>query len=151
MKRFTYIFLFLITPLLVFTQNSKEIFKLEFSKLNTKRLLVTQNQNNNYVFKSYNKEKQDIQKCKWKVELNKNKILKLILEIENVMENKIKKSEGYFYKINRKKNKIIVIFKKSKCTSDHKIYYFQKDCNKEFIIKMNITECQKLIFSLRNK
>ena len=44
MKRFTLIFLFLITPLLVFTQNSKEIFKLEFSKFNTKRLIVTQNQ-----------------------------------------------------------------------------------------------------------
>ena len=32
MKHFTFIFLFLITPFLVFTQNSKEIFKLEFSK-----------------------------------------------------------------------------------------------------------------------
>ena len=75
MKRFTLIFLFLITPLLVFTQNSKEIFKLEFSKFNTKRLIVTQNQKNNYVFSSYNEEKKDIQKCKWKVELDKIKYL----------------------------------------------------------------------------
>ena len=65
--------------MLVFTQNSKEIFKLEFSKFNTKRLIVTQNQKNNYVFSSYNEEQKDIQKCKWKVKLDKNKILKLIL------------------------------------------------------------------------
>jgi hypothetical protein len=71
MKRFTFIFLIVITPFLVFTQNSKEIFKLEFSKFNTKRLIVTQNQNNNYVFSSYNEERKDIQNCKWKVELDK--------------------------------------------------------------------------------
>ena len=104
MKQFTFIFLFLITPFLVFTQNSKEIFKLEFSKFNTKRLIVTQNQNNNYVFSSYNVEREDIQKCKWKVELDKKKTLKLILELENVMENKTKNYEGNFYKINRQKD-----------------------------------------------
>ena len=151
MKRFTFIFLFLITPFIVFTQNSKEIFKLEFSKFNTKRLIVTQNQNNNYVFSSYNEEREDIQKCKWKVELDKKKTLKLILELENVMENKTKNSEGNFYKIIRQKDKIKLIFKNSKCTSEHKLYYFQKECNKEYIMKMSITEYKKLIFSLRNK
>lgn len=97
------------------------------------------------------REREDIQKCKWKVELDKKKTLKLILELENVMENKTKNSEGNFYKIIRKKDKIKLIFKNSKCTSEHKLYYFQKDCNKEFIMKMSITEYKKLIFSLRNK
>ena len=67
------------------------------------------------------------------------------------MENKTKNSEGNFYKIIRQKDKIKLIFKNSKCTSEHKLYYFQKDCNKEFIMKMSITEYKKLIFSLRNK
>ena len=151
MKQFIIIFLFLTTPFLVFTQNYKEIFKVEFSEFNNKRLIVTQNQNNNYIFSSYNKEKQDIQNCNWKVELDKKKILKLTHEIESVIENKTKISEGYFYKIFRKKDKIKLIFKNSKCTSEHKLYYFQKDCNKEFTMKMSITEYKKLIFSLRHK
>ena len=92
------------------------------------------------------REREDIQKCKWKVELDKKKTLKLILELENVMENKTKNSEGNFYKIIRKNEKNKTDFQKIKLTSEHKLYYFQKDCNKEFIMKMSITEYKKFIY-----
>jgi hypothetical protein len=49
--------------------------------------------------------------------------------------------ENSVFKIAHKKNRIKVQIKNTKCTSEHKVYYFQQSCKRElsFIILPNET------------
>ena len=48
-------------------------------------------------------------------------------------------------------DEIKLIFKNSKCSDKHKLHYFQKDCNRNFVIEMKVIECEKLLYNLNNK
>ena len=47
----------------------QEIFVLDFSKSNSKKFIVLEI-NDQYIFKSFNKENKEVQRCKWKITLN---------------------------------------------------------------------------------
>jgi len=111
----------------------------------SKKLLVSKDKDF-FTFTAYNKRSNDVQSCEWKQKLNHQQINILKksfknLENKDVIENKL-------FKITKKKNKIVLIFKRSTCNADHKLYYFQKDCNKEFKIVLPKYKFQEIIENL---
>jgi hypothetical protein len=111
----------------------------------SKKLLVSKDKDF-FIFTAYNKKSNDVQSCEWKQKLNHQQINILKksfknLENKDVIENKL-------FKITKKKNKIVLIFKRSTCNADHKLYYFQKDCNKEFKIVLPKYKFQEIIENL---
>ena len=151
MKRFT----LLMTILIYFSSNlisqeiKEEIFFLNFSKSNSKKFIVLK-KNNQYVFKAINKEGKEVQSCKWRTTLNKQQVKKLENSIILLIEKKEKEEDNHLYKLTRKKDEIKLTFKNSKCSAKHKLHYFQKDCNRNFIMKMKIIEAKKLLYSLND-
>ena len=146
MKRFTLLMSILIycSSNLISQEIKEEIFSLNFSKYNSKKFIVLK-RNNQYIFKSINKEGTEVQNCQWKTTLNEQQIKKLENSIVLLIENKKKKEENHLYKLTRKRDEIELFFKNSKCSAKHKLYYFQKDCNRNFIMKMKIIEAKKLL------
>ena len=132
---------------LISQQIEGEIFSRNFSKSNSKKFIVLK-KNNQYVFKAINKEGKEVQSCKWKKTLNEKQIEKLENSIVLLIENKKKKEENHLYKLTRKRGEIEFIFKDSKCSAKHKLHYFQKDCNRNFIMRMKIIEAKKLLSNL---
>ena len=67
--------------------------------------------------------------------------------LESIEE--IKLVENSVFKIKKKKGKIAITVKNTKCTSEHKLYKFQKKCNRElkFVIKNN--NIQKILADLK--
>ena len=111
----------------------------------SKKLLVSKDKDF-LIFTAYNKKSNDVQSCEWKQKLNHQQINILKksfknLENKDVIENKL-------FKITKKKNKIVLIFKRSTCNADHKLYYFQKDCNKDFKIILPKYKFQEIIENL---
>ena len=128
----------------------QEIFVLDFSQSNSKKFIVLE-RNNQYIFKAINKEKREIHRCKWNVTLNKKQIEDFKNSLELLIENNEKEDEDYLYKLIRKKDEIKLLFKNSKCSAEHKLYYFQKDCNRNFVIKMKVIEGERLLYNLNNQ
>jgi len=122
----------------------KEIFTLNFSDSNTKKLIVSK-KNNQYIFKAYNNNS-EIQSCKWVTKINNKQASKLKESITFLIKNR--KYENHSFKLIKKKSKIILIFKESRCISKHKLYYFQKDCQREFKISLPIQDFEKLCSKL---
>ena len=143
----------LLSIIIFYSSNSisqdleQEIFVLDFSKSNSKKFIVLEI-NNQYIFKAINKEKKEVQSCEWKKALNIQQIEKLKNSLELLIENNEKEDENHLYKLIRKKDEIKFLFKNSKCLAKHKIYYFQKDCNRNFVMKMKIIEIEKLLYNL---
>ena len=153
MKRFTLLMSILIycSSNLISQEIKEEIFFLNFSKSNSKKFIVLK-RNNQYIFKAINKEGTEVQSCQWKTTLNEQQIEKLENSIVLLIENKKKEEENHLYKLTRKKDEIKLIFKNPKCSAKHKLYYFQKDCNRNFVMKMKIIEVEKLLYNLnKNK
>ena len=127
----------------------QEIFVLDFSKSNSKKFIVLEI-NDQYIFKAINKEKREVQRCKWKIILNNKQIKELQKSLELLLENDKKKYKSHLYELIRQKDDIKLLFKNSKCSSEHKKYYFQKDCNRNFVIKMKAIEFERLLYNLNN-
>ena len=128
----------------------QEIFVLDFSKSNSKKFIVLEI-NDQYIFKAFNKENKEVQRCKWKITLNNKQIKELQKSLELLLENHKKEDESHLYELIRKKDAIKLLFKNSKCSAEHKTYYFQKDCNRNFVIKMKAIEFEKLLYNLNKK
>jgi len=150
MKRFTLLMSILIycSSNLISQEIKEEIFFLNFSKSNSKKFIVLK-KNNQYIFKATNKEGEEVQSCKWRKTLNKQQVEKIKNSIILLIENK-QKEDNHLYKLTRKKDEIKLTFKHSRCSAKHKLHYFQKDCNRNFIMKMKITEAKKLLYSLND-
>ena len=128
----------------------QKIFVLDFTKSNSKKFIVIK-KNNQYIFKAINKEKREVQSCEWKITLNNQQLEKLKNSLELLIANNEKEDENHLYKLIRKKDEIKFLFKNSKCLAKHKIYYFQKDCNRNFVIKMKVIEGERLLYNLNNQ
>ena len=92
-----------------------------------------------------------MQTCTWEVKLNENQTQKLVSEIENLLSDNNYTSENYLFNIKQNKKYMKLIFKNSRCISEHQLYYLQKDCNRIFTIKMKKKEFRKLLQKLKTK
>ena len=146
------LFFSFINPMMSFSQNKKEtnIYTLDFSQENNKKFTVSKSKKN-FIFRTFNKKKKEVQTCKWEVKLNENQTQKIVLEIENLLSDNNYTSDNYLFNIKQNKKYMKLIFKNSSCIAEHKLYYLQKDCNRSFIIKMEKKEFKKLFQNLQMK
>ena len=144
---FTFIILF---SALSQSKKEKTLYKLDFSEENKKKFIVSK-YNEDFIFRTYNKKKKEVETCKWEVKINYTKTLKLITEIEQILSDPDYTSDNYLFNIKQNKKYIKLMFKNSSCISEHKLYYFQKDCDRSFIIKMKKEEFEQMLHNLKIK
>lgn len=153
MKNLSLILIFtFIIPFSALSQSKKEktLYKLDFSEENNKKFIVSK-YNEDFIFRTYNKKKKEVETCKWEVKINYTKTLKLITEIEQILSDPDYTSDNYLFNIKQNKKYIKLMFKNSSCISEHKLYYFQKDCDRSFIIKMKKEEFEQMLHNLKIK
>ncbi len=117
----------------VFSQSvtTRKIVAFETLEKNSKIIQIskrTQGENDSYVLKAENKTSKEYVSCKWKTEISINELAlfgKMLKEL-NIGDS----YESNLFDLDFKKNKIKVKFKKTKCISDHKVFYFQESCKR---------------------
>ncbi len=114
-----------ITSINTLERNSKKIFF--FKQAN--------NNNTSFLLKAMNESSKDFTKCKWITSLTHSE-LSLFVNKLDLLENGVDFDCSSF-RINYRKNKVVINIHDTKCTSEHKTFYFQESCNR------------KLTFSLR--
>jgi hypothetical protein len=117
----------------VFSQSviTSKIVAFETLEKNSKIIQIAkriQGESVSYILKAENKTSKDYISCKWRTEIFINELAlfaKMLKEL-NVGDS----YESNLFGLEFKKNKIKVKFKKTKCISDHKTFYFQESCNR---------------------
>ena len=110
---------------------TRKIFAFETLERNSKTIQIskqTQDEGFSYILIAENETSKDYVSCKWKTEISINELAlfaKMIKEL-NVGDS----YESNLFDLDFKKNKIKVKFKKTKCISDHKVFYFQESCKR---------------------
>ena len=129
------------TTALLSQENKIEIItSFETSEKNAKTIILTKEEKSNSInfgVIAENKSNKDYTKCKWVTSITIKQLDFLLNSLESIEE--IKLVENSVFKIKKKKGKIAITVKNTKCTSEHKLYKFQKKCNRElkFVIKNN--------------
>lgn len=129
----------LILTFSVFSQSvtTTKIVAFQTLENNSKSIEIAkliQDERESYVLKAKNETSKDYVSCKWKTEISINE---LTLFAEMLKELNLGDSyESNLFDLYSRKNKVKVKFKKTKCISDHKVFYFQESCNRSlnFII-----------------
>jgi hypothetical protein len=121
---------------------TKDVLRINTHERNSKNILFekkTSVDDISFVLKAENQSTKDFTKCKWITLLSAEELIDFLDVLENIdigssVENSV-------FKIAHKKNRIKVQIKNTKCTSEHKVYYFQQSCKRElsFIILPNET------------
>ena len=139
------------TTALLSQENKIEIItSFETSEKNAKTIIVAKEEKSNSInfgVIAENKSTKEYTKCKWVTSITLKQLDFLLNSLESIEE--IKLVENSVFKIKKKKGKIAINVKNTKCTSEHKLYKFQKKCNRElkFVIKNN--NIQKIITDLK--
>ena len=126
---------------------TRKIFAFETLERNSKTIQIskqTQDEGFKYFIIAENEASKDYVSCKWKTEIS---ISGLALFTKMLKELSIGDSyESNLFDLDCNKNKVKVKFKKTKCISDHKTFYFQESCNRSLnfvIYKKQIEEIVK--------
>ena len=129
------------TSVLLSQENKIEIItSFETSEKNAKTIILAKEEKSNSInfgVIAENKSTKEYTKCKWVASITLKQLDFLMNSLESIEE--IKLVENSVFKIKKKKGKIAITVKNTKCTSEHKLYKFQKKCNRElkFVIKNN--------------
>lgn len=152
MKKLILPLLAIFSSVVLFAQGitTKEIISIDTYGKNVKTILFEKKTSENsisFALKAENKSSKDFAKCKWITSLSKEELMCFVdaledFEVASSLENSL---FNFIYK----KNKIKIQIKDTKCTSEHKVYYFQKSCNRalSFIILAN--EIPEIISGLK--
>ncbi len=139
---------------LLFAQQiiTKSIISFNTHERNAKTVLFEQqdlDHNTNFLLKAENKSSKDFTKCKWITSLSQDQLIYFIDVLENLEAGS--SVESRLFNFMYKKNKIKIHIKDSRCTSEHKTYYFQESCKRRlsFVIlegdKSEITSALKQV------
>ena len=140
----------IILPILIFSfvllfgqgKVTQYIISIITHEKNSKKILFekeTSDHDISFVLKAENQSSKDFTKCKWITLFSVEELIDFLDVLENIDIGS--SVESSVFKIIYKKNRIKVEIKNTKCTSEHKVYYFQKSCNRalSFIILPNET------------
>tara|TARA_B100000214_G_scaffold358391_1_gene318860 strand:+ start:1054 stop:1569 length:516 start_codon:yes stop_codon:yes gene_type:complete len=134
--------LFLLFSCIVFADNKnrKELINFKSLEKASKEIHVVFHQEKNSSFfslKGYIIKSADHQSCLWETVLSLNEMidllddLRLAVGVDEIKNDIVWKQSNYQIKKNKKGN-LNISFTESKCIREHKIYYFQKNCNRKF-------------------
>jgi len=142
MKSLLLLFLSIFSSVVLLAQAviTKNIISIDTQEKNAKTILFAKqltNSSTSFLLKAKNETSKDYSKCKWESTLSKDE-LEYFVDALEVIELGTD-FECSLFKLKYKKNKLNVQFNDTKCTSEHKIYYFQKSCKRalSFVLKPN--------------
>jgi len=126
-----------ITSINTLERNSKKIFF--FKQVN--------NNNTSFLLKAMNESSKDFTKCKWITSLTHSE-LSLFVNKLDLLENGVDFDCSSF-RINYRKNKVVINIHDTKCTSEHKTFYFQESCNRKLTFSLRADQISILIKDLQ--
>ena len=126
-----------ITSINTLERNSKKIFF--FKQAN--------NNNTSFLLKAMNESSKDFTKCKWITSLTHSE-LSLFVNKLDLLENGVDFDCSSF-RINYRKNKVVINIHDTKCTSEHKTFYFQESCNRKLTFSLRVDQISILIKDLQ--
>lgn len=126
-----------ITSINTLERNSKKIFF--FKQAN--------NNNTSFLLKAMNESSKDFTKCKWITSLTHSE-LSLFVNKLDLLENGVDFDCSSF-RINYRKNKVVINIHDTKCTSEHKTFYFQETCNRKLTFSLRADQISILIKDLQ--
>ena len=142
MKRLLLLFLSIFSSVVLLAQEviTKNIISIDTYEKNTKTILFAKqlaNSNTSFLLKAKNETSKDYNGCKWLSTLSKDELEHFVEALETIELGA--DFECSLFKLKSKKDRLNVQFNNTKCTSEHKIYYFQKSCKRSlsFILKLN--------------
>ena len=110
---------------------TKDIISFNTNERNEKTILFEKQSLDDkilFFLKAENKTSKDFTKCQWITSLSKEELIYFIDVLENLQVGS--SVENPLFNFIYKKNKIKIQIKDSRCTSEHKIYYFQQSCKR---------------------
>ena len=126
-----------ITSINTLERNSKKIFF--FKQAN--------NNNTSFLLKAMNESSKDFTKCKCITSLTHSE-LSLFVNKLDLLENGVDFDCSSF-RINYRKNKVVINIHDTKCTSEHKSFYFQESCNRKLTFSLRAVQISILIKDLQ--
>ena len=131
-------------------QTTKSIVRINTYEKHVKTILFekrTLENNISFVLNAENKSSKDFTKCKWITLLSKEELAFFVDALENLQVGS--SLDNPLFNFIYKKNKIKINIKKSKCTSEHKIYYFQQSCNRALSFVILDNEVSEIVSKLK--
>ena len=104
------------------------------------------NNNNTFIIKAINETSKDFTKCKWTTSLTHSE-LSLFVKKLALLEIGVDFDCSSF-RINYRKNKVVINIHDTKCTSEHKTFYFQETCNRKLSFSLRTEQVSLLINDL---
>ena len=105
------------------------------------------NKNTSFLLKAMNKSSKDFTKCKWITSLTHSE-LSLFVNKLDLLEEGVDFDCSSF-RINYRKKKVVINIHDTKCTSEHKTFYFQESCNRKLTFSLRVDQISILIKDLR--
>lgn len=136
----------------VFSQGvrTSRITSINTLERNSKTILFFKQGNNNntsFLLKAMNKSSKDFTKCKWITSLTHSE-LSLFVNKLDLLEEGVDFDCSSF-RINYRKKKVVINIHDTKCTSEHKTFYFQESCNRKLTFSLRVDQISILIKDLR--
>lgn len=126
-----------ITSINTLARNSKTIF---FFK-------QVSNSNTSFLLKAMNESSKDFTKCKWITSLTHSEFSLFVNKLD-LLENGVDFDCSSF-RINYRKDKVVINIHDTKCTSEHKTFYFQESCNRKLTFSLRADQISILIKDLK--
>ena len=142
----------IFSPVLLFAQGpmTKNIVSINTSEKNKKTILFKKQTVDNgvsFVLQAENQSSKDFTKCKWVASLSKEELMCFIDGLESLEVGS--SVETHLFNFSYKKNKVKVQIKNTKCTSEHKMYYFQQSCNRTLSFVILAKESSDMLTALK--
>jgi hypothetical protein len=126
-----------ITSINTLERNSKTIFF--FKQAN--------NDNTSFLLKAMNESSKDFTKCKWMTSLTHSELALFVNKLD-VLEEGVDFDCSSF-RVKYRKNKVVINIHNTKCTSEHKTFYFQESCNRKLTFSLKVDQISILIKELQ--
>ena len=104
------------------------------------------NLNTSFLLKAMNKKSKDYTGCKWVSNLSEDDVEHFADALDNIEGGT--NFECSSFKLKCKKNRINIEFKDARCTSEHKLYYFQESCKRSLSFVLKLDQIDMLINKL---
>jgi hypothetical protein len=128
---------------------TQDIITLDTQEKNKKTVLFSKqltNLNTAFLLKAMNKTSKDYTGCKWVSTLSEDEVEYFANALENIEGGD--NFESSSFKLKSKKNRINIEFKDARCTSEHKLYYFQESCRRSLSFVLRFDQLDILINKL---
>ena len=137
------------------TINAKELVVRELAQFyseerNQKKILFSEKKRGGVIsfeLKAINRDSKDFVKCKWMKSFSIDQLLYFINSLASIEGNS--HIEASLFSMTAKKNKVVIRINDTSCSSEHKMYYFQKSCKRSLSFVISANQSDRLVKILR--